>query len=102
MIAAVSEPSPADVQGPKPMLNGQRALAAHTSVYLFIGVPFIALIAAVPAAWGWGLGWLDIALAAGWYTVTCLGVTVGFHRYFTHGAFKAKRSMRIALAVVGS
>ena len=37
-----------------------------------------------------------------WYTVTCLGVTVGFHRYFTHGAFKAHRPVRIALAVAGS
>jgi stearoyl-CoA desaturase (delta-9 desaturase) len=29
-------------------------------------------------------------------------VTVGFHRYFTHRAFKAKRGMRIALAIAGS
>jgi stearoyl-CoA desaturase (delta-9 desaturase) len=34
--------------------------------------------------------------------LTCLGVAVGFHRYFTHGAFKATRGLRIALAVVGS
>jgi stearoyl-CoA desaturase (delta-9 desaturase) len=56
----------------------------------------------VPVAWGWGLTWIDIALAAFWYTVTCLGATVGFHRYFTHGAFKAKRPVRVALAVIGS
>lgn len=31
-----------------------------------------------------------------------LGVTVGFHRYFTHGAFRAHRALRIALAVAGS
>jgi stearoyl-CoA desaturase (delta-9 desaturase) len=41
-------------------------------------------------------------LAAGWYTLTCLGVTVGFHRYFTHGSFRAGRVMRIALAIAGS
>jgi len=29
-------------------------------------------------------------------------VTVGFHRYFTHRSFKAKRGMRIALAIAGS
>jgi stearoyl-CoA desaturase (delta-9 desaturase) len=29
-------------------------------------------------------------------------VTVGYHRYFTHGAFKANRALRIALAVAGS
>ena len=34
--------------------------------------------------------------------MTCLGVTVGLHRYFTRGAFKARRGLRVALAVVGS
>jgi stearoyl-CoA desaturase (delta-9 desaturase) len=31
-----------------------------------------------------------------------LGVTIGYHRYFTHGSFKAKRRMRVALAIAGS
>jgi stearoyl-CoA desaturase (Delta-9 desaturase) len=29
-------------------------------------------------------------------------VTAGFHRYLTHGSFKARRGLRIALAVAGS
>ena len=29
-------------------------------------------------------------------------MTVGFHRYFTHGGFKAKRWLRLTLAVAGS
>jgi stearoyl-CoA desaturase (delta-9 desaturase) len=36
------------------------------------------------------------------YVVTGLGVTVGFHRCFTHGSFRAKRGLRLALAVAGS
>jgi stearoyl-CoA desaturase (delta-9 desaturase) len=71
-------------------------------VKLFTVVPFVAVLAAVPLAWGWGLSWTDVALAAAFYALTCLGVTVGFHRYFTHGAFKAKRWLRITLAVAGS
>lgn len=89
-------------RGHTALLRGQRALPAHLAVYAFVIVPFLALLAAVPLAWGWGLRWVDIVLAAAWYTITCLGVTVGFHRYFTHSAFKAKRAMRVALAVVGS
>jgi stearoyl-CoA desaturase (delta-9 desaturase) len=69
---------------------------------VFLIVPFLALIAAVPFAWGWGLGWTDVGIAAGFYIVSSLGVTVGYHRYFTHGAFKAKRPLRIALALAGS
>jgi stearoyl-CoA desaturase (delta-9 desaturase) len=70
--------------------------------YLFILGPFLALLAAIPLTWGWGLGWLDLVLAAAFYVLTCLGVTVGFHRYFTHRAFKAGRPMRVALAIAGS
>jgi stearoyl-CoA desaturase (Delta-9 desaturase) len=86
----------------RPMHGAPRGLAPQIGTYLFILGPFVALLAAVPLTWGWGLGWLDIALAAVFYTVTCLGVTVGFHRYFTHRSFKAPRPMRVALAIVGS
>lgn len=89
-------------RGPKSILAGKRPLPAHVTVYLFVIVPFAALLAAVPIAWGWGLSWLDLALAAGFYVLTCLGTTVGYHRYFTHGSFKAKRPLRVALAVAGS
>src|SRR5689334_21530826 len=34
--------------------------------------------------------------------ISGLGITVGFHRYFTHGSFKAKRWLRITLAVARS
>ena len=67
-----------------------------------VGLPFLALLAAVPLAWGWGLGWHDIVLGGIFYTVSGLGVTVGFHRYFTHRSFKAVQSVHIALAVAGS
>jgi len=84
------------------LLSGKRPIAAHVSVYLFAVVPFLALLAVVPIVWGWGLSWLDLGLAAVTYTLTCLGVTVGFHRYFTHSAFKARRWLRVTMAVVGS
>jgi stearoyl-CoA desaturase (delta-9 desaturase) len=69
---------------------------------IFIAVPFAALVAAAPVAWGWGLGWTDIAIAVVMYMVSGLGITVGFHRYFTHGSFRANRGLKIALAVAGS
>jgi stearoyl-CoA desaturase (Delta-9 desaturase) len=69
---------------------------------VFIAVPFLALVAAVPVAWGWGLGWRDVVLALLMYVVAGHGITVGFHRYFTHGSFRANRGLKIALAVAGS
>jgi stearoyl-CoA desaturase (delta-9 desaturase) len=96
-------PSPDQVQpGAQPIIAGQKSSTETFLVKLFAIIPAVALVAAVPIAWGWGLGWTDIALAVFFYFFTCLGVTVGFHRYFTHGAFKARRGLRIALAVTGS
>ncbi|MET9876854.1 acyl-CoA desaturase [Actinacidiphila glaucinigra] len=69
---------------------------------LFIGIPFLALVAAIPLAWGWGLSWLDLGLMVGMYYLGCHGITIGFHRHFTHGSFKANRPLKIALAIAGS
>jgi stearoyl-CoA desaturase (delta-9 desaturase) len=80
-----------------PQGRGERVLLAA-----FIAVPFLALVSAVPVAWGWGLGWRDVAIALVAYVVSGLGITVGFHRHFAHGSFKAARPLRIALAVAGS
>ena len=57
---------------------------------VFVFLPMVALIAAIPFAWGWGLNWHDILVGAVFYWVSGLGITVGYHRYFTHGSFKAK------------
>ena len=91
-------------EGPRPrdLSDHQRHIAPHVFVYVFAAVPALALVAAVPLAWGWGLSWLDAGMAVGLYVVSMLGVTVGFHRLFTHRAFTAARGLRIALAVAGS
>lgn len=68
---------------------------------VFIVVPLLGVLGAGFVLWGTGLSWLDIALSAVFYVITLHGITVGFHRYFTHGSFKAKRALRIALAVAG-
>ena len=69
---------------------------------IFIGVPFLALLAAVPIAWGGWLGWTDVVIAVGMYYATLLGITVGFHRLFTHKSYKPNRGVKIGIAVAGS
>ncbi len=36
------------------------------------------------------------------YLVTGFGITIGYHRYFTHRSFEAKPWLRVALAIAGS
>ncbi|MGC0314246.1 acyl-CoA desaturase [Kitasatospora acidiphila] len=81
---------------------GQPTLKNRLVLSFLIGAPFAALLLAVPMAWGRGLGWSDAAILVVLYCTTMLGVTMGMHRYFTHGAFKANHAMRVALAIAGS
>ncbi len=75
---------------------------ARFLIGLFVVVPLVALLAAVPLAWGWGLGWHDIVIAFVFYVVSGMGISMGFHRHFTHCSFKAAKPLRVALAIAGS
>jgi stearoyl-CoA desaturase (Delta-9 desaturase) len=52
--------------------------------------------------WEEALHTSDLIVFAIVYPLTGLGITVGFHRHLTHRAFKAKRPVRAALAILGS
>ena len=93
---------PGSAGGPKPLLAAPVPRSAMVILVVGVVIPFLALLAAVPVAWGWGLSWTDVAIAAAFYILSGFGITVGFHRYFTHGAFKARRFLRVALALSGS
>ncbi|MBM0206699.1 MULTISPECIES: acyl-CoA desaturase [Micromonospora] len=88
--------------GPKPLTDGSQSPGILAALWAFVVIPFVALLVAVPVAWGGWLGWTDVIIGLVWYVVSGLGITVGFHRYFTHGSFKAKRWLRVTLAVAGS
>jgi stearoyl-CoA desaturase (delta-9 desaturase) len=74
----------------------------QVALLAFITIPFLAILAAVPVAWNRGLGWHDMVIATGMYAIAGHGITVGFHRYFTHGSFKATPRLRVAMAIAGS
>jgi stearoyl-CoA desaturase (delta-9 desaturase) len=62
-------------------------LGAHA---VALATPFL-----VPFEWGW------LALAVGLYFLRMFGLTAGFHRYFSHRAFRTGRAFQLVLAVVG-
>jgi stearoyl-CoA desaturase (Delta-9 desaturase) len=102
-MASPAEAAPATTAGAaQPIVDGQRSTLQHVLIYLFVIVPMVAFFAAVPLAWGWGVYWHDLGMMAVFYTVGCLGITVGYHRHFTHKSFKANPWLRVALGVAGS
>ncbi len=94
----------ADESRPLQALPKSKAMARWEQFALgcFVFIPLAGVLAAAFVLWGFGLTWTDVIISAVFYVVTLHGITVGFHRYFTHGSFKAKRGLRIALAIAGS
>ncbi|HEX4538765.1 MAG TPA: acyl-CoA desaturase [Acidimicrobiales bacterium] len=74
----------------------------QVSAAILVVGPLVALGVAVASLWGRGISGLDVVIAVVMYVVTCLGVTVGFHRLLAHRSFRANRPLRIALAVTGT
>jgi len=78
------------------------SMAMRVTIGAFIVIPLIAVVAAIPVAWGSWLSWVDVLLALAFYAFTALGITIGYHRYFTHGSFKTSRGMKVFLGIAGS
>jgi stearoyl-CoA desaturase (delta-9 desaturase) len=91
-------------QGPPLDLDDEPNSGTHrVAVAIFVFMPMLALLAAIPVAWVWGfLDWQTALVAVAFYLLSGLGIAMGFHRYFTHGSFKANRAFKVALGVAGS
>jgi stearoyl-CoA desaturase (delta-9 desaturase) len=74
----------------------QKRLALATMI-----VPFVGTLAAVALAFYRPVSSIDIMLLLVMYALTLVGVTVGFHRLFAHGAFKSKPALTVALGILG-
>jgi stearoyl-CoA desaturase (delta-9 desaturase) len=67
-----------------------------------VPMPLVGLVAAIVLLWNRAVGPLELALLAALYLLTALGVTLGYHRMFTHRAFESSRIFRATVAILGS
>jgi stearoyl-CoA desaturase (delta-9 desaturase) len=67
-----------------------------------VPAPLVGLLVAIALLWDRAIGPLELGLMVGLYVITCLGVTLGYHRMFTHRAFESSRVFRAIIAVIGS
>ena len=65
-------------------------------------LPFLGFLVALWLLWGGAVTGLDLAIFAVMYAAVGFGVTIGFHRLFTHRSFEAKPWLRGTLAILGS
>ena len=69
---------------------------------LGVAIPFVAFVASLVLLWGDFVGPWDLAVLAVLYVASAAGVTVGFHRLLTHGAFRTKKPVAYVFAILGS
>lgn len=63
--------------------------------------PLVGVFAAIVLLWGWGVGIVDLLLLITFYAITALGITAGFHRYFTHKSFETYTPVKLFLGISG-
>ncbi len=80
-----------------------RPPTAHRIITLIAVVaPPLGILAVIATLWGVAVGPIDLILFGLFYLIPGLGITVGFHRYFTHRSFETSRPVKALLAVLGS
>ncbi len=80
-----------------------RTSAASRAVTLVaVVVPPLGVLSAAGLLWGVAVRPLDLVCFAVLYVATGLGITIGYHRLFTHRSFEACTALRVTLAVLGA
>jgi stearoyl-CoA desaturase (delta-9 desaturase) len=59
-------------------------------------------LASIVLLWNKAVDWTDLGIFVFMYAITGFGITIGFHRLFTHRAFETSEPMRVLLAIFGS
>ncbi|MGH2793739.1 MAG: acyl-CoA desaturase [Actinomycetota bacterium] len=80
-----------------------RQLRIQRRVTLLLTVlPPLAVVAAIVSLWGTGITKTDLGIMFAFYAFTGFGITLGYHRLFTHRSFRAIKPLRVTLAIAGS
>jgi len=90
------------VEAPSGCLHRHAPLRVRLAVLAVVLVPILGLAAAVVMLWGAPFYWMYAGLLIGLYTLSSVGIGVGYHRLFTHKSFEAAPAVRYTLAVLGS
>ena len=68
---------------------------------LAVITPLVGLVTACILLWGVAFDWVHLIILAVMYLLTGYGVTVGYHRLFTHRSFKPRVPSRRCSACSG-
>ncbi len=77
-------------------------LAERIATFFVVTLPVAGVVVSIVLLWGVAFNWVYLAIMAGMYLVSGLGITIGFHRYFTHKSFDTSKPVAAFLGIAGS
>ena len=77
-------------------------LALRLATIAAVVIPPLVVVATMVLAWGGWFSWVDLVLFGVMYVITGLGITVGYHRLYTHKSFEARGPVAAMFAIFGS
>lgn len=104
MMQVYSEADPIETSRGRRLISKSPYISRLQKQHFFIFdvVPNVLLVGAIIYSVVWPPHLIEIAAFFVMWAVTGLGITVGYHRLFTHRAFKAHDAVRTALAFCGA
>lgn len=84
------------------LVSSQTTRLSRLTMFFVVVLPFCALVGGVYQVWGWGVDVSLLLLLLIFHCIAGLGITIGFHRHFTHRSFKTTNFIRLILGACGS
>lgn len=82
--------------------RAKTSLGSRIVTLLAVVIPFLGVLSAAGLLWGVALHTVDVVLFAILYVFCGLGITVGYHRLFSHRSFQTTPWIRGLLAIAGA
>lgn len=88
-------------RGVRPLNERARRLERRVTLATVL-LPYLGLAGGIALFWRRGITPLDLIMFVAMYSVTVLGIGMGFHRLIAHRAYQATPVLKVALVISGS
>jgi stearoyl-CoA desaturase (delta-9 desaturase) len=99
---AIETPAPANDLPQLAPLNARATRLVRRVAVATVILPFVGFVVAVVLLWQRAIGIVELSLLLFFYSITTLGVGVGFHRLYAHRGFQTSTPVKVVLAILGS
>lgn len=101
--AQIESHAPLETEAPAiPRPNERAPLKLRLVTLTAVTLPLLGVLAAAISLWGVAFNWIYLAVMVVMYLISGLGITIGFHRLFTHKSFDTYKPISYMWGAFGS